>query len=631
MSYDPESTVARPLLALTTSHSSSAYPNSRYRPLHRRPRAILLFVAALLTLLAATAYFGPAAGIPVPERFVPYYHYDAERPSWHDNSLHANSNGNAPPPPHGAGVGGGDGHAHALPPPGGGNGHAPLDTEAGVGAGYSGDPGNYTAAAISALRALLAAQPATVAAARARYQLKTGREPPKGFDAFVSFAQERRCLVDAYAGVRRDFAPFWRAELYADDGKRGWFKERVKKVAEKLLADSHGLTALTVKDGRVHRPDYQGTYFDGDWEATIGKFAAHLPPMTVIVNGRDEPRVVFDAKTLFGEPSRESQSTNSLVLSDSTPFGLSPPSTAAFFAPRPGCVPAGLGEGGKGDVSFLLSASSAEFTTDLVPVLSMTKLADPAGVAASGVGIGAGLEAAMGMGGKGGGEHTCFVDIMVPGEFYYRNSWWAGKFEYPNNVPWVEKKDILYWRGKSNGGHIRGTNYKSFPRFRLIDLAARPENMQKGLFDVRITSWHESHCTDDCDAEAIKKEYNIGGEVEPREEAYKYKYLLDVDGNSFSGRYLGLLRSGGLVFKSTAFAEFFTPWLVPFEHFIPVRPDLADLPAKIEWARGNDAEAHRIQESGRIFAEQVLTDAQNDCYWFAVLLEWGALWGEEVE
>ncbi|KAJ7915952.1 glycosyl transferase family 90-domain-containing protein, partial [Mycena leptocephala] len=207
----------------------------------------------------------------------------------------------------------------------------------------------------------------------------------------------------------------------------------------------------------------------------------------------------------------------------------------------------------------------------------------------------------------GGG--SCFADVLVPGEFYYRNSWWAGKFEYPDNVKWEDKKDVLYWRGKSNGGHIRGTNYRSFPRFRLMDLAALPENRAKGLFDVRITQWHESHCTDDCDADAIRNAYKITGESVPREEAYQYKYLLDVDGNTFSGRYLGLLRSGGLVFKSTAFAEFFTPWLVPYEHFIPVRPDLADLPAKIEWARANDGEARRIQESGRVFAERVLTDA----------------------
>ncbi|KAJ7911702.1 hypothetical protein B0H13DRAFT_2328082 [Mycena leptocephala] len=169
-----------------------------------------------------------------------------------------------------------------------------------------------------------------------------------------------------------------------------------------------------------------------------------------------------------------------------------------------------------------------------------------------------------------------------------------------------------YWRSKSNGGHIRGSNYRAFSRFRLMDLAALPENRAKGLFDVRVTQWHEWHCTDDYDADAIRSAYSINGESVPREEAYQFKYLLDVDGNTFSGRYLGLLRSGEVGFK----------------HFIPVRPDLADLTAKIEWARANDGEARQIQESGRVFAERILTDAHNDCYWFAVLLEWGALWGE---
>ncbi|KAJ7669971.1 glycosyl transferase family 90-domain-containing protein [Mycena polygramma] len=377
--------------------------------------------------------------------------------------------------------------------------------------------------------------------------------------------------------------------------------------------DTHGLAFLTIRDGAAHKPALQATYFDGDWENTINKFAAALPPMTVVINGRDEPRVVFDVGGLFDDPPAPSTLAHATTLTDPTPFALTPARTLPFFTDadsgRAGVCRPVRGVGSVEDVSFLASASSAEFTTDLVPVLSMTKLADASTV------------------GEGGG--SCFADVLVPGEFYYRNSWWAGKFEHANDVRWEDKKNVLYWRGKSNGGHIRGTNYLSFPRFRLMDLAALPENRAKGLFDVRITQWHEWHCTDDCDADAIRAAYNITGEGVPREEAYGYKYLLDVDGNSFSGRYLGLLRSGGLVFKSTAFAEFFTPWLVPFEHFIPVRPDLADLPSKIEWARANDAEARRIQESGRVFAERILTDAQNDCYWFAVLLEWGALWGEE--
>ncbi|KAJ7757200.1 glycosyl transferase family 90-domain-containing protein [Mycena maculata] len=590
MAYDPESTPARPLLALASPQHGHRRRSAW--TLARRPRVLLLVGAlALLAFSAATAFFGPPLDIPVPKFRFGHGHEDG---GYVDNP---------PPPPHDSGDSPG---RHPRPPPS----PAPLDAELPP----SVNADNYTAPALAAVAALRAAQPA-LAAARARYTLKTGRPPPRGFDAFVAFAQERNCLVDAYAGVHADFAPFWALERQ----EKGWFRRRVEGLEKQLLAAPRGMIALRVHAGAVHKPDYWGSYFDDDWRAKIGQFAAHLPDLTVVINGRDEPRVVFDVAPLL-ESSLDSDSTLPLdpdsdsaqmtkiteltALHDATPFALAPPSTASFFASKPGC-----GGPGGGAVSFLRSSSSAEFTTDLYPVLSMAKIRDVSSGNAN-----------------ANSAHTCFADVLVPGEFYYRNSWWAGKFAHPDNVPWGSKVERLYWRGKSNGGHIRGANYRAFPRFRLMDIARRPQHAD--LFDVRITSWHESHCTDECDAAPIVAAYNITGEVVPREEAYRFKYLLDVDGNTFSGRYLGLLRSGGLVFKSTAFTEFFTPWLVPYEHYIPVRPDLADLVEKVEWARANDGEARRIQESGRVFAEHVLTDAQNDCYWFAVLLEWGALWGE---
>jgi hypothetical protein len=72
---------------------------------------------------------------------------------------------------------------------------------------------------------------------------------------------------------------------------------------------------------------------------------------------------------------------------------------------------------------------------------------------------------------------------------------------------------------------------------------------------LRISSWNNIDAdtlanahTDGCNADAIRSAYNITWEIVPREEAYQYKYLLDVDGNMFSGRYLGLLRSGRVGF-----------------------------------------------------------------------------------
>ncbi|KAJ7255643.1 glycosyl transferase family 90-domain-containing protein [Mycena rebaudengoi] len=459
---------------------------------------------------------------------------------------------------------------------------------------------------------LFARQSTALAQARGRYTLRNNRPPPRNFDDFFRYARDNSCLVDDYDQVDRDFAPFY--EISKHD--KQWFRKRVELGSEKMSKDPAGMTALNINDGEVHRPSYSGSYFDGDWEGTYKKFLPHLPRMEILFNGRDEPRVVFDTTAqgpLFSEPHK--LNATALVPKDANPFHMSPRPTIDFFRDKPGCgVPtteAGLSGGVQEDVSFLLSASSAEFTTDLYPLLSMAKLS----------------------------TSRCFADIVVPGQFYYRDSWWAGKFEYPSNKAWGQRKSQLYWRGKSNGGEIHGDNFRSFARFRLITLArahlaslnaTSPQKAQEqALLDVALTDFHREHCLDaaTCDPVKIKQEFEIGENRAPREDAYNYKYLLDVDGNTFSGRYLGLLRSGGLVFKSTAYTEFFAPWLRPYEHYIPVRLDLSDLLEKIQWAIDNDDEAHAIMERGRAVAERVLTDKQNDCYFYRVGIEWGELWG----
>ncbi|KAJ7915988.1 hypothetical protein B0H13DRAFT_2323848 [Mycena leptocephala] len=71
-------------------------------------------------------------------------------------------------------------------------------------------PTTATAADTSAhITALLSSQPPTLV----RATLKTSRPSPQGFDVFLALAQERGCLVDGFAGVWRDFAPFWRVEM----------------------------------------------------------------------------------------------------------------------------------------------------------------------------------------------------------------------------------------------------------------------------------------------------------------------------------------------------------------------------------------------------------------------------------
>jgi len=218
----------------------------------------------------------------------------------------------------------------------------------------------------------------------------------------------------------------------------------------------------------------------------------------------------------------------------------------------------------------------------------------------------------------------------MPSPYYYRTSNIVEPFSFPDTIPWDEKIPKLYWRGTASGGRISGNTtsgtYHHFPRFRLHSLAANNSH----LIDARITSISLSNCRAKfgCDKQAILDEYGIEelAEKEPRERSYEFKYVLDLDGNSFSGRYLDLLRTGSVVFKSTIFTEFFSDWFKPYVHYIPVLPDLSDLVEQVQWAIDNEEEARTIGRTGRAMADLVITDDQVDCYSFAVLLEWGRLY-----
>ncbi|KAF7306227.1 CAP10 domain-containing protein [Mycena indigotica] len=444
----------------------------------------------------------------------------------------------------------------------------------------------FAAAARNSVADLRDRQSRTLAQATARYTLKTGRQPPRNYDRWFQFAQEHKCLIDDYDQIHRDFKPFY--QLAEDDPA---FFQRMIDAAAVMNGDNRGLGRWHIQNGNVEETSGTSVAYSYYWQVTLGKFAHILPDLTVVINARDQPRVVFDVRQT-GKEIRE----RARKLTEKTPFNVSPKQTQTYFAGQPGCTilrnPDGFPDVASDDSAFLLSSAMSQFTEDLYPILSMAKIG------------------------------PCFADILFPIEYYYQRSWWYRKFSYANNIPWDRKKAQLYWRGIASGGQIVDSNYHNFTRFRLVDLARKHPDLING----RITSFADELCSVAvCDKAKILKEYDITGERSQKEDAYGYKYLLDLDGTTFSGRFLGLLRSGSLVFKMTVFQEYFNDWLRPYEHYIPVASDLSDLTEKLAWAKENEVEARMIQERGREMAERVVTDEQNDCYFSLVLLEWARL------
>lgn len=92
------------------------------------------------------------------------------------------------------------------------------------------DPTDPSVAARLAVDALFARQSTTLAQASARYTLRTKLPPPPNYDLWFRFAQDRKCLIDEYEMIHRDFKPFYQlAETHP-----AYFQEMIELAAKQV-------------------------------------------------------------------------------------------------------------------------------------------------------------------------------------------------------------------------------------------------------------------------------------------------------------------------------------------------------------------------------------------------------------
>jgi hypothetical protein len=62
---------------------------------------------------------------------------------------------------------------------------------------------------------------------------------------------------------------------------------------------------------------------------------------------------------------------------------------------------------------------------------------------------------------------------------------------------------------------------------------------------------------------ALEADHRFADSV-PLGRHWAYKYLIDLDGMSYSGRFMSFLASDSVPIKSTVYDEFFTDWIQPW-------------------------------------------------------------------
>lgn len=185
--------------------------------------------------------------------------------------------------------------------------------------------------------------------------------------------------------------------------------------------------------------------------------------------------------------------------------------------------------------------------------------------------------------------------------------------------PWEKKEAKTFWRGSTTGGYSTLANWDQIARAKLVLLSlAHPE-----AIDARFNSVVQ------CDPEVpqLMKAKGMVSKSVTRPDHLKFKYLVDVDGNSCSyERYFWLLLSNSVVLKQmTPNVQWYYGALEPYKHFVPVKEDLSDLLEKIEWAKTHDLEAKLIAEEASQFVRDNLGPEDTALYLYLLLKEYARL------
>ncbi|WP_179298094.1 glycosyl transferase family 90 [Mesorhizobium carmichaelinearum] len=107
-----------------------------------------------------------------------------------------------------------------------------------------------------------------------------------------------------------------------------------------------------------------------------------------------------------------------------------------------------------------------------------------------------------------------------------------------------------------------------------------------------------------------------------------YRYMIDVEGAGYSGRFKMLLHTKRVVLlQDRPWREWFFEDIEPFRHYVPVARDMSDLAERIEWLRANPKLESEIAAEARQFAQTHLTRAAAAAAWAKLLGDHAAAGG----
>jgi hypothetical protein len=528
---------------------------------------------------------------------------------------------------------------------------------------------------------LISGQTTDLHSAAEAYRQKRGRHPPPGFDVWFEYARKNNAVIveELFDQIHRDMNPFWgvaakRMRQFAmhfqdrisirngsvsmtDNDYRGTAKDRmdawldVVKSIEHLLPDMD--MAMNIMDeSRVIAPSEDiDKYMESEGQTrellpstqvlsnysssdTLNEEFEESPQIDWIGSGGDPYWDIARVGCAPQSPARYKAATTNFTGPPPLPLGYPSHSYHGYvknwtYARNP-CQQSYLQE----SHGTFIEPVSISTTHSLVPVFSESKL-------------------------------SMNNDILIPPAAYLSSSFASGDYSVKTQQDgdWSDKISGAIWRGVASGGRNKVENWTRFHRHRFVEMlnGSYVQSIERSAdsagqgqtFNLQSYSTYKLTATKYTDlgtwlnrvtdvgftsllcfpatpndgktCSYTSPYFSIAKKVQMSRQ-YNYKFLTDIDGNSFSGRYLAFLRSGSVPIKATIYSEWHDDRLVPWLHFVPMDNSFVDVYGILDHFLGaGDDAAKKIAEKGRNWAGRVLRKEDMHVYMLRLLLEYARL------
>ncbi|KAH8156314.1 hypothetical protein CIB48_g11931 [Xylaria polymorpha] len=517
---------------------------------------------------------------------------------------------------------------------------------------------------------LLAKRSVTLEQAAGQYRERRGRHPPPGFDTWVLAAQNSSAIIveDFFDRIYHDIGPFWAID---------------PTYLRRMIRDERHY--IRVRDGKawfvsdhleLRQPWVQL------WTELVQEIMPNLPDLDMVLNVMDETRVLVPWEDMARHVAEEQRRRHifhpSEAVTEYTKYQdehrdndepaikvkwisdekhkywdhyrvTCPPDTpgrsvsSLETVARPPSYPAQ-------PMSFTVDGFIKNFTASKDPCLQ-PHLRGMHGTFIESVSMATTHSLFPIFGGcKLPGNN----EILIPAGMILDNyDLFSGGDSHGGD--WALKKNGLIWRGVASGGRHKDDNWWGFHRHRFVQmmngtavslleagedvaptfnlseaseyqaLAQRNGGLGKWLSSFSDAAFVRFECfpqQPDKSCWYLDPYMELGEPIHMKDQ-YEYKFLPDIDGNSYSGRFRAFMRSTSLVLKSTIYAEWHDDRLIPWVHFVPFENTFVDIYAILEYyLKGHDDEAQKIAEAGKDWAEKVMRREDMKLYVWRLLLEY---------